>query len=148
MNNLANWIASRIMRRDPDVIIGTDYLSRWHVIPRNRFFNIYLHKFTGSDGRIMHDHPWRSLSYMVRGYLIEYSPPELASLPGDNVRDVFPGDWVYRPPEHMHRLELDSPEAVTFFITGPIVRMWGFKCPEGWRAFNQVTTDANGCGEA
>src|SRR5690606_32105599 len=34
-------------RRGPDVIIGgahDPYLKRWWVIPRNRFFNIYLHQ--------------------------------------------------------------------------------------------------------
>ena len=42
-------------------VIGKNYLSRWHIIPRNRYFNIYLHKFVGSDDdRALHDHPWRS----------------------------------------------------------------------------------------
>lgn len=35
-------------RRKPDFVIGdpaNPYLLRWYVIPRNKVFNIYLHKF-------------------------------------------------------------------------------------------------------
>ncbi len=41
--------------RKPDFTVigqGTEevpYLQRWWVIPRNRWFNIYLHKFQHSD---------------------------------------------------------------------------------------------------
>ena len=49
--------------RAPDEVIGTNYLERWHLIPRNRFFNVYLHKFSGPDScRELHDHPWWNLS--------------------------------------------------------------------------------------
>lgn len=38
------------------------YLLRWFIIPRNRFFNIYLHKFLRSDDdRALLDHFGRQL---------------------------------------------------------------------------------------
>jgi hypothetical protein len=43
--------------RPPDYIIGGEadpYLRRWWVIPRNRFFNIYLHHFVRSDDELLH----------------------------------------------------------------------------------------------
>lgn len=44
------------------------YLSRWHILPRNPWFNIYLHKFVhGDDDRALHDHPWRSWSLLLSG---------------------------------------------------------------------------------
>ena len=48
--------------REPDFIIGgheAPYLRRHWLIPRNRFFNIYVHEFLRSDDdRALHDHPW------------------------------------------------------------------------------------------
>ena len=62
----------------PSKVIGEDYLSRWHIIPRNRFFNIYLHRFTGSDDdRALHCHPWASVSIKLRGVLFEHYDQEV-----------------------------------------------------------------------
>lgn len=42
------------------------YLQRWHMIPRNRWFNIYLHIFVhGDDDRALHDHAWNSWSLIL-----------------------------------------------------------------------------------
>ena len=44
------------------------YLTRWHVLPRNKWFNIYLHRFIhGDDDRALHDHPWHSASLILDG---------------------------------------------------------------------------------
>ena len=53
--------------REPDFVIktpeGAPYLLRWHVVPRNRWLNVYHHLFLASDpGRAPHDHPWVSRS--------------------------------------------------------------------------------------
>lgn len=125
----------------PSRIIGVNYLSRWHIIPRNRWFNIYLHKFSGSDDdRALHDHPWWSLSILVRGYLVEHYNE-------DQIRKIrFVPRWrpVFRPTEFAHRLvqPLSRP-AWTIFITGPRRREWGFLCPSGWRHWRNFT-DATG----
>lgn len=112
--------------------IGAGYLLRWHLIPRNRFFNIYLHKFIGNDDeRALHDHPWHSLSIRLKGELWEYTP------------------WVqlaprikYRSATMAHRIELvdKSKPAWTIFITGPAIREWGFHCKNGWQHWSTMTT--------
>lgn len=135
-NRIVRAWTDRIMQRQPDVIIGDRYLYRWHVVPRNRFFNVYLHRFIGSDGPVLHDHPWRSLSYMVRGVLIEHDAKGQQQIPA--------GRWRYRSAKYAHRLQLPglSRDVVTLFITGPVCRVWGFNTPGGWRPHWEVDTPA------
>ena len=41
------WFEKVAESRDPDLdikVFGESYLQRWWLFPRNRFFNIYLHK--------------------------------------------------------------------------------------------------------
>lgn len=53
------------MKRKPDFLVGDGYLARWWIIPRNKYFNIYLHRFTGNDeDRALHDNLWRHLCGM------------------------------------------------------------------------------------
>ena len=37
------------MQRPPAKTIGERYLTRWHVIPKNRLFNLYLHHVQADD---------------------------------------------------------------------------------------------------
>lgn len=165
------------------------YLTRWHIIPRNRFFNLYLHYFVhGDDDRAKHDHPWRSWSLILdRGYRehtsewayelpVDTSEAGIAAhtehlhslftpsdgrryvdgsvarnkgkFPGqhcfDYVQEFHAGDFRALSPDHMHRLELfgnDDEPCLTLFMTGSIVRRWGFACggDEGWRDFKEYT---------
>ena len=123
--------------REPDFqIIG--YLKRWYLIPRNRYFNIYLHNFVGSDDdRALHDHPWWSLSFLLKGRLSEL-------LENSPMRGIMPF-WPYlRSPNHMHRMILDSAEAWTLFITGPVVRDWGFRVlgrPNNWQQHDEFLAE-------
>lgn len=122
----------RWFRRAPDRHIGgrdNPYLLRWHLVPRNRWFNIYLHKFLRDDEDIaLHDHPWWSVSVLIRGRYTEWTQR------GQACR-------VYRAPRirvrsatFAHRISLTPGEtAWTIFVTGPTVREWGFHCPKGWR---------------
>lgn len=74
---LRAW-AHKKTQTPPDFIIrpqGRDQTLRWWVIPRNRFFNIYLHKFVLSDeDRALHDHPWWNCSILIDGRYIEWTP--------------------------------------------------------------------------
>jgi hypothetical protein len=140
-------------RRAPDFIIGGEddpYLRRWWVIPRNRFFNIYLHHFMRSDDdRALHDHPWVNLSVLLTNEYIEHMPGGL-----EKIRRA--GDMVLRWPSAAHRVELFEARYVdgtpdwrddpvwTLFITGPRVRQWGFLCPQGWRHWKDFTAGKNG----
>ncbi len=112
-------------KRPPDKIIGDNYLFRWFIIPRNRFFNIYLHKFYGSDDdRALHDHPWPSVSFLLYGELKEFH--------FNGVRIIYKWLPVFRSAKFAHRIELLKGPAITLFITGPNLREWGFHCPGKW----------------
>ncbi len=118
---------------------GSDYLVRRYLLPRNRVLNVYLHKFLGSDDdRALHDHPWYSISVVLKGKMIEH-------LPGGRKRIIGAGKFTVRAPKFQHRIELPADEtAVTLFITGPAVRNWGFICPKGWTSWQKYGTN-NGC---
>lgn len=130
------------MIRKPDVVIGEGYLQRWYLVPRNRFFNVYLHRFTGSDDdRALHDHPWHSVSFLVRGALREIRAVKLNGLTVHATRAVPRILPVFRRATLAHRLELVAGPAWTIFITGPKIREWGFRCPHGWRHWMDFTDE-------
>lgn len=186
---------ARIVRPSKTIMLdGIDggprrpYLTRWHIIPRNRWFNLYLHKFVhGDDDRALHDHPWVSASLLLEGRYREhtsewmydtpvdgseagvaahnaelwrlYSPNDgrtyvegsvkrnAGQFPGqhkfDYTQDFRAGDFRKLKADHLHLLELfgDNDEPCwTLFMTGSIVRRWGFACPNhGWRDFSEYT---------
>jgi hypothetical protein len=136
----------------PHVTIGVDYLERWHVIPKNRLCNIYLHKFSGSDDdRALHCHPWWSVSFLLRGNLSEVYNCDDDGYRIEAVRQIKRFRPVMRRAKHAHRLELHSGPAYTLFITGPRVREWGFHCKSGWKHWTKMSTadgkPIGGCGE-
>lgn len=135
-------LLDRMMRREPDFIIGRSddpYLRRWWLIPRNRFFNIYLHEFLRSDDdRALHDHPWLNLSILLRGSYREWTPYR----DGLIFRTFVAGDFKFRRATAAHRIEVDYP-CVSLFVTGPRVREWGFHCPQGWVHWKLFTAPGN-----
>jgi len=119
--------------RNPDIKIGGNYLHRWYVIPRNRWFNIYLHKFGCSDDdRALHCHPWFSVSFLLKGQMVEHSNKGVKS-----IKRFLP---IFRTAKFAHRLELVEGPVWTVFITGPNIRQWGFHCPNGWKHWKEFTT--------
>ena len=147
LRDLERWADDIMSSRDPDFVIGDNYLRRWWVMPRNKLQNIYLHEINKSDDdRALHDHPWENTSFIIRGSYIEHTP--------DAVYVRKPGDVVNRPANALHRLECeDGARVISLFITGPIVREWGFQCPQGWRHWREFTDSRDkgqigrGCGE-
>jgi len=134
--------------RHPDFVIGggaRPYLRRWFVIPRNPFFNVYLHQFLRSDDdRALHDHPWLfNISWVLRGAYVEHT----IKAGGIGVRKLrIAGSMKFRLGPSPHRLELTTvlkgiPLCCwTLFITGPRVRRWGFHCAErGWVHWRDFT---------
>lgn len=126
-------------RRPPDFIIGGEadpYLRRWWLIPRNRIFNVYLHHFLRSDDdRALHDHPWASVSLLLRGSYLEH-------LPAGVVAPSKAGDLIVRGSGRMaHRIELDDGPCWTLFVTGPRYRQWYFHCPQGLVHWKRFTDD-------
>lgn len=168
-NAFSRWLArtleGRVQKimdsRQPDFVIGDrsdPYLRRWWAIRRNSIFNIYIHEFMQSDiDRALHDHPFASLSIAIRGemrevYLKRYRDPEF-DLPFrrawshiETVRNVRPGEIIYRQAAFAHRMVVPEPGAVTIFITGPRIREWGFRCPNGWVPWRQFV-DARDSGK-
>lgn len=125
-------------RRPPDFIIGppdAPYLRRWWVIPRNRFFNIYLHQILKSDDdRALHDHPWVNVSILLSGSYVEVTPA------GSYLRKA--GSWVFRRATAAHRLVVEADRPVwSLFLTGPVIRTWGFHCPKGWRPWREFVNE-------
>lgn len=126
--------------RGPDFVIGphdAPYIRRWWVIPRNRFFNIYLHNMLrDDDDRALHDHPWWNVSIILKGGYLEW-----LSHRGDPVNCVWRGRWsvVFRKATAAHRLTIGQGTGPSWslFITGPIIRQWGFHCPKGWRIWTE-----------
>ena len=157
-----------MFKRQPDFIIGeadNPYMLRWWVIPRNRFFNIYLHKILRSDDdRALHDHPWWNVSFLLKGGYLEVMP-YFSGIRGHISADLPYGQrrkirrrfsFVFRRAEAAHRRELiEAAPCWSLFITGPKIREWGFYCPKRWRHwkdFVAITPGGNeigkGCAES
>lgn len=127
---IPNWMKLSL---NPDLRIQYDYLKRWWIIPRNPWFNIYLHRISAADdGRALHDHPWINCSILLYGSYFE-------QLNSGNDDPMVPltGKWrrapciVFRKATCLHRL---VPGELTWslFITGTKTREWGFQTVDGW----------------
>lgn len=148
-----------MFRREPDFTIWQDdviYLRRWWVIPRNRLFNVYLHHFCHSDDdRAMHDHPWANCSLILAGAYFEHCQSGAVKL-RKAWRPWAPWRMTFRRASSAHRVELiqGGRPTWTLFITGPVIREWGFHCTRGWMPWKQFVEQVpggnkagNGCGE-
>ena len=140
--SLWHWLKGLLTGTPHVRIHNGEYLDRWHLIPRNPLFNIYLHKFIASDpGRDLHDHPWWNVSFLIKGSYFEKTQR--------GVYRIFRWDFVFRKATDCHAIELmptvhgdpwdwrTTPyrPVWTIFITGPKTREWGFQTPGGWVAW-------------
>jgi hypothetical protein len=157
---LRQWF-KRLISGSPHFVIGghdDPYMLRWFLLPRNKFFNVYLHKFLrDDDDSALHDHPWWFVSLMIKGEYIEHiADCRMIHRQAPSV--------AFRPAEHRHRVELfhvrepwtgkrQKIPAWTIVITGRAKRQWGFWCPKGfvhWKKFVAEDDNGNigrGCGE-
>ena len=122
-----NWFKTLITGKPHFIIDRSDgpYLHRRYIIPRNRFFNIYLHHFLASDeDAALHCHPWWSFGVLLKGQYLEYTQT------GNKVFSA--GTCKLRGPDYFHRVELIDGPVWTLFITGPKMQEWGFLCPKGF----------------
>lgn len=141
IRRLQSFAAGTAARRAPDFIIGgkdNPYMLRWWIIPRNKFFNVYLHRFLRSDDdRALHDHPWWNVSCLIEGEYTEHT----IEAGGVNARAIYrAGDLKARRSIAAHRVDLHAGPCWSLFITGPVVREWGFHCPAGWRPWKQFVS--------
>jgi hypothetical protein len=110
--------------------------TRWFVIPRNRWFNVYLHHFEYSDLEDLHDHRMANISVILQGEYFEERferrPVVGQPLPRSTYRIVSRLRPLIRRPSTAHRVVLFQDEngknnpAWSLFIGGPHVRDWGF----------------------
>ena len=136
---LKKWLLGWI-NWQPHFVVGpkeNPYLLRWYIVPRNDWFNIYVHKFLrDDDDRAMHDHPWWSLSVLLHGSYVEQTTT-------GRITYGF-GAVIIRQAEYTHRIELPKGKPCwTLFITGKRVREWGFYCPRGWVHWKDFTAVRN-----
>lgn len=135
-----SWYHRIADSRPPDFVIGDNYLRRWWLIPRNAFFNVYLHQFLHSDeDRALHDHMYVNLSILLEGTYWEHT----IAAGGVHHRVRYSAGAVrFRLPSTAHRIEIaPGTQTWSLFITGPRVREWGFHCPNGWRHWKQFVDD-------
>lgn len=133
----------RFFHRPPDFVIGGDYMRRWWVIPRNQWFNIYLHCIgRDDDDRALHDHPWWNLSIVLKGAYREIFINGRRGRPWHDERILRAGRMVLRRATDAHRLEVVEGPVWSLFVTGPRVREWGFHCENvGWVHWRAFTSD-------
>lgn len=142
LNRIADWLIERA-KRTPYWYIdqnggrhyhlygkhGDPYMARYWLVPYNRFgiaARVH-HILRGDEDRHLHDHPWWSISIILRGGYWEMMPEPPGYLP-HRVTTVWrgPGSIVFRRARDWHRLVLDAnyvhntrQECWTLFITGP-----------------------------
>ncbi len=117
------------------------YLVRWTLLdtPRGK---LYLHRFIRSDNTELHDHPWDFWTIILRNGYIEELPTRWERR---RRRRRRPGQVLYRPATHAHRVELiDGKEAWTLVWASRPRRDWGFFTWDGWQDWKSYF-DEKGC---
>jgi hypothetical protein len=114
---------------------------RYFVIRRNRFFNVYLHRFYQSDDEELHDHRMANITLLLQGWCYEerfLTPPVVGQpLPATYTFLVTRLDPLFRWASTPHRVVLERDTFTrkqigvwSLFIGFPHVRNWGF-----WRTY-------------
>lgn len=138
------------------------YMLRWWKIMRNAFFNVYFHQvFRSDDDAALHDHPWWSFSIVLEGGYFEhriadggvhtkiwYGPGSVLFRRAGSVahRLELKSSTIRNMPMHEAALWLGTNDlplvagldsvieqpAKTIFVTGPVLRRWGFHHTDQW----------------
>jgi hypothetical protein len=142
--------------RPPAVLIpafGPTYMRRWWKIKRNAFFNCYYHLVLRSDeDAALHDHPWWNFSIVLEGGYWEHiihpgGVHEKTWYPAGSVRfrrsgtfahrlelatERYANGGIYTGPGSVSTFQDVELSVKTIFITGPVLRRWGFHHPLQW----------------
>ena len=102
----------------------------WRLIPKNKWFNVSVHKFTKSDdAKILHNHQYRTMSIILKGilheYWLKYEPWKMKQR-CPFIYERNPGDVIFRSKDIFHSLVLKTPVVWTLFITGRDRGQWHF----------------------
>lgn len=119
-------------KRKPDYVIGPEdnpQLRRWWWL-RKKWGGVYLHETRYSDNPTLHDHPYASMSIILkRGYTEEFS--------GGVLKKRWRFQFIFRRATTAHRLIIEdgAKPCWTLFVIGPRIRDWGFHTKDGWVPF-------------
>lgn len=97
------------------------YLVRRMLLPRNRWFNVYLHQFLASDAEGLHDHPWDALVIGLRGWYWEDTFHGVKQRRAGRVRIMVA--------EKFHRVIVPADQVGkvwTLLVRFPRRKAWGF----------------------
>lgn len=138
-------------KRPVDVRIPSDeavqpYMLRWWLIPRNGFFNIYYHVVKRSDDdRALHDHVSWSFSIILEGGYFEhmilpggvherkwYGPGAVRFRRNGKIARRLELNWQPTFDAGSQRGDGEEIPVKTIFITGPVLRRWGFHHEKQW----------------
>mgnify|MGYP001603712754 CR=1 FL=1 len=130
---------------------GKDYLIRYSLF-NCKFFSIKIHNILLSDDYCLHDHPWKFISFILKGGYWEHCPTvnqhkEDVTKTFDGVRTQSKwygvGSLLVRPAHWIHRLELDDRmNTWTFVITFKKTKSWGFFTPKfGFIDFSKYNSE-------
>jgi hypothetical protein len=102
------------------------------------------HILRSDEDRHFHDHPWPTVSIVLRGGYWEVMPTKQTQDPSLDFccwRRIWraPGAIVLRRAHYRHRIEIPhGATAWSLFIMGPYRKRWGFYTPQGfvyWRDY-------------
>jgi hypothetical protein len=143
MKKLTDWLESkgrrRMIYRD-----GHKYLERFYILSTS-LIGIYLHRFWSSDDDGLHDHPWNSVSILLKGAYMEEEPERQGVPYGPTVirkRSPMHPPFKVRSKYAAHRITVpDGTEGQCwslFIRFGLKRRTWGFywknNKEDGWKA--------------
>lgn len=103
---------------------GQPYIDRYHLVYTPAFGARFHHWLGSDDQRARHDHPWDNVTIVLAGELLEHI--------GSDTRRLAKGAVVARNAISPHRIDLVGDDAWTLFVTGPVLRRWGFHTDQGW----------------
>lgn len=138
---LPNWIVDRLIesaKKRPFTHLD-GYMERYWLVPPSKWlpFDIRIHKILRSDNdRHMHDHPWASLSWILRGKYHEEMPLDQKQNPAldltrQRVRPMSEGCIAWRKATDRHMLKLYDGPVYSMFFMWTYQQKWGFYTPKG-----------------
>lgn len=96
-----------------------------HMVRYSIFSWLKLHHFLKSDQDCMHDHPWKFISIILRGYYYEETPRDC--------KKYKSGSILVRKAKHIHRILVPQNKSVwSLVITFKPTQTWGFYTKKGW----------------
>jgi len=125
------FAAPTIISRDND----RPYMVRW-IVARTFGWELKFNLFLRSDAACLHDHPWPFLSIMLAGSYIEHT--------AGGARRYKAPCILFRPARWRHRIEIHEP-CLTFNISAPRRRNWGFWTRDGWKFWRDYKEGEHQC---